>query len=200
MMIFNNLVFWVLALMALVAIVAYFERLVDLRRSRIDYQDFLKGIINVLDTGNYEEALSVCEDTLSPIARVVATAINQRQSSERVLKSAVDAQGRAEIGKLDRRMAVIAIIAQVAPLTGLLGTIIGFVRAVTMANSTEIVSRMELMNGAMESLIVAAIGLIVAIAAVIMYGSLRIKLDRVVTDLELAASQIVGYLQESLHQ
>lgn len=193
-------VFWILALLALVALVTYFERLVDLRRARINYQDFLKGVINVLDSGNDEEALSICEDTLSPIAGVVSTAIRQRRSSERVLREAVDAQGRSEIGRLDRRMAVISIIAQIAPLTGLLGTVIGFVRTVMLANSSEIVVRAELMNGAMESFVVAAAGLVVSIAAVIMYGSLRVRLDRVVVDLEQAASQIVGYLLEGARE
>lgn len=200
MTVYCGLVFWILALLALVALVTYFERLVDLRRARINYQDFLKGVINILDSGNDEEALSICEDTLSPIAGVVSTAIRQRRSSERVLREAVDAQGRSEIGRLDRRMAVISIIAQIAPLTGLLGTVIGFVRTVMLVNSSEIVVRAELMNGAMESFVVAAAGLVVSIAAVIMYGSLRVRLDRVVVDLEQAASQIVGYLLEGARE
>lgn len=187
-------VFWILLVMAVVAVVTYIERLVDLRRAQIDYQDFLKGVINVLDAGNDDEALAICEDTAAPVANVVATAIRHREGSSNTLRESVDSQGRAEIGRLDRRLAVLAIIAQIAPLVGLIGTIIGFMKTVIAANGSEIVSRAELLGGAMESLVSAAVGLIVAVVAIVMYGSLRVRLNRTVVELEAAASQIVGYL------
>ena len=145
--------FWILAIMALVAVITYIDRVVDLRRARIDYQDFLKGVFNVLDSGNDEEALSICEDTSAPVAQVVATAIRHRNGSARILREAVDSQGRAEVGRLDRRLATLAIIAQVSPAVGLIGTIIGFIRAVLAANSQELVSRADLLGGSMEALV-----------------------------------------------
>ena len=187
-------VFWILLVMALVAVITYIERLIDLRRAQIGYQDFLKGVINVLDGGNDNEALAICEDTAAPVANVVATAIRHRNGSARALREAVDSQGRAEIGRLDRRLAVLAIIAQVAPLVGLIGTIIGFMKTVLAANGSEIVSRTELLGGAMESLVSAAVGLTVAVVTIVMYGSLRVRLERTIVELEAAASQIVGYI------
>ena len=187
-------VFWILALMAVVAVVVYIERMLDLRRAQIDYQDFLKGVINVLDAGNDEEALAICDDTPAPVAQVVATAIRNRAASARVLREAVDAQGRAEVGRLDRRLAALAIIAQIAPLLGLLGTVIGFIRTVMAANAAELVSRADLLGGCMEALCSAALGLAVAIPVTVMYGSLRVRLDRTIVELEAAASQIVGYI------
>ena len=187
-------IFWIFVVVAIVAIVTYFERLLDLRRAQIDYQDFLKGVINVLDSGNDDEALSICEDVAAPVAQVVATAIRHRGVSAAALHDAVDAQGRAEIGRLDRRLAALAIIAQISPLLGLLGTVIGFIKTVTTANAQAVVSRADLLNGSMEALVSAALGLAVAIPVVVMYGSLRVRLDRTVVELEAAASVIVGYL------
>lgn len=187
-------VFWILLVMAVVAVITYIERLVDLRRAQIDYQDFLKGVINVLDAGNDDEALAICEDTAAPVANVVATAIRHRDGDSGALRESVDSQGRAEIGRLDRRLAVLAIIAQIAPLVGLIGTVIGFMKTVLSVNGSEIVSRAELLGGAMESLVSAAIGLSVAVVAIVMYGSLRVRLERTIIELEAAASQIVGYL------
>lgn len=189
-------VFWILAVLAVVAVVTYFERLLDLRRAQVDYQDFLKGVINVLDSGNEEEALSICEDISAPVATVVATAIRNRRGSAQALRTAVDVQGRTEIGRLDRRLAALAIIGQIAPILGLLGTIIGFIKVVLAANSQEIVSRPELLGGSIEALASAALGLAVAIPVVVMYGSLRVRLDRTVVELEAAANVIVGYLLE----
>ena len=187
-------VFWILAVMALVAIVTYIDRVIDLRRARIDYQDFLKGVFNVLDSGNDEEALSVCEDVGAPVAQVVATAIRHRNGSARILREAVDSQGRAEVGRLDRRLATLAIIAQVSPTVGLIGTVIGFIKAVLAANSQELVSRADLLGGSMEALVSAAAGLFLGVMATVMYGSLRVRLERTVVELEAAASQVIGYL------
>ena len=187
-------VFWILVILAVVAVITFFDRMVDLRRARIDYQDFLKGVFNVLDAGNDEEALSICEDVSAPVAKVVATAIRHRNGSARILREAVDSQGRAEVGCLDRRLATLAIIAQVAPAVGLLGTVIGFIKTVLAANAQVLVSRADLLNGSMEALVSAAIGLGVGVTTTVMYGSLRVRLDRTVVEIEAAASQVVGYL------
>lgn len=187
-------VFWILLALAVVAIVTYFERFMDLRRAQIDYQDFLKGVINVLDAGNDAEALAICEDTPAPVASVVATAIRHREGSARVLREAVDSQGRAETGRLDRRLAALAIIGQIAPGIGLLGTIIGFIKSVILVNSGDMVSRAELVSVSMEALVCAALGIALSVAVTVMYGSLRVRLERTVVELEAAASQIVGYL------
>ena len=187
-------IFWILAVMVLVAVFTYIDRVVDLRRARIDYEDFLKGVCNVLDSGNDEEALSICEDVSAPVARVVATAIRHRNGSARILRESVDSQGRAEVGRLDRRLATLAIIAQIAPTVGLIGTVFGFIKTVLAANSQELVSRADLLNGSMEALVSAAFGLLVGVLATVMYGSLRVRLDRTVVELEAAASQVIGYL------
>lgn len=187
-------VIWILLVLAVVAIVTFFERFFDLHRSQIDYEDFLKGVINVLDRGSRDEAIAICEDTPAPVASVVATAIRHQGGSARVLREAVDSQGRAEVGRLDRRLAVLAIIAQTAPLLGLLGTVVGFVRTVRAANAGELVQRVALMEGTLDALGAAAFGLAVAILASVMYGFLRVRLDRIVVELEAAASQIIGYI------
>lgn len=187
-------VFGLLLVLAVVSVYVFFERFFDLRRAQVDYADFLKGVINVLDCGSREEALSICEDVVAPVSSVVATAIRHQRGSARVLREAVDSQGRAEVGRLDRRLAVLAIIAQTAPLLGLLGTVIGFVRTVQAANADALVSRVALLDGAMEALVAAAFGLAVAILASVMYSFLRVRLDRIVVELEAAASQIIGYI------
>ncbi len=191
---FAGPVFWILVVLATVAVVTYVGRVIELRRAQIDWQDFLKGVCNVLESGGEDEALAICEDTLAPVAQVVATAIRHRNGTERILREAVDSKGRAEIGRLDRRLATLAIVAQVAPGVGLLGTVIGFIKTVLAANAQALVTRADLLNGTMEALVSAAFGLAVAIPATVMYGSLRVRLDRTVVELEAAASQIVGFL------
>lgn len=185
---------WILVVMAVAAVVIFFERFFELRRAQIDYQDFIKGVINVLEAGNADEALAICEDTAVPVANVVAAAVRNREGSARTLREAVDAQGRAETGRLDRRLAALGIIGQVAPLVGLFGSIVGFIRAVKAVDMQPLVARADLIGPSMDALVCAAMGLAVAIPAAVMYGSLRVRMDRIVVELEAAASQIVGYI------
>ena len=74
----GNPVLWLLAALAVAALVVFFERLIEMHRAQIDWQDFVKGVANVLDGGNEEEALAICEETSAPVANVVAAAIRHR--------------------------------------------------------------------------------------------------------------------------
>ena len=188
-------IFWILVVLAAAAVFVFFARLLELRRAQIDWQDFLKGVINVLESGNEAEALAICEDTPVPVASVAAAAIRHRKGTSLALREAVDAQGRAEIGRLDRRLAALSIIGHVAPLVGLLGTLFGFVKTVQHVCGYEIVPRAELISSAVSSIMLAALGLAVAIPVAVMYAALRLRLERLVSDLEAAATEIVGFVQ-----
>lgn len=187
-------VFWVLALLGAVSVYVFFCRLLDLRRAQIDWQDFVRGVANVLGQDNADEALAICDETSAPVARVVAAAIRHREGSARVLRETVDAAGRAEVARLERRLAFLAIVAQSAPLLGLLGTVLGMTRVLLALNTTALVTRADLLGGAMQALVATAAGLIVAIAVQVMYGMLHVRLDRLVVELEAAASEILGIL------
>ena len=175
-----------LGFMAVAAVVIFLERFLELRRAQVDWQYFVDGVLNVLERGNVDEALANCDDTAVPVANVVATAIRHRDASARVLKESVDAQGRAEVGRLNRRLAALAIIGQISPLLGLL-------RTVMLVSSQSLVARADLMEASMDALVPAALGLAVAIPVVVMYGSLCVRLDRIATELEASASHVVGY-------
>ena len=190
---FDGPVSILLAVIAVAAVVIFLERFLELRRAHVDWQYFVDGVLNVLERGNVDEALANCDDTAVPVANIVATAIRHRDSSARVLKESVDAQGRAEVGRLNRRLAALAIIGQISPLLGLLGTVIGFINTVKLANNAALVVRADLLSASMDALVPAALGLAVAIAVVVMYGSLCVRLDRIAADLEASASHVVGY-------
>lgn len=196
MIITGGPVFWILLVLAIAAVVIFVERLLELRRAHIDWQDFLNGVINVLEGGGEDEALAICEDTAVPVANIVATAIRHRKGAARVLRDAVDAAGRAETGRLDRRLAALSVIGQISPGIGLLGVIFGFMKTVMMVadSSSGIVSRADMLSSSMEALVSAAMGLAVAIPVAVMYGVLRTRMDRLVLEFESAATSILGYI------
>ena len=187
-------VFWLLTALGVTSVLLFFNRLIALRGAQVDYADFVRGVGNVLAQDNPDEALALCDETPSPVARIVAVAVRHRTGSARVLREAVDSTGRAEVGRFERRLALLAIIAQSAPLLGLLGTIVGMARVVLAVGGQALVTRADLIGGVMQTLGAAAAGIIVAVSVQVMYGVLRVRLDRLTADLEAAASEILGIL------
>ncbi len=187
-------VVWLIALMGVIAVGLFFVRVLALRRAHIDYVDFIHGVGNLLASGKSEEALVLCDETAVPVARVVAAAIRRRAESQRALRESVDMAGRAEVGRIERRFAAVAIIAQTAPLLGLLGAVIGCMRTVNAANASALVARADLFEGMMNALLPVAMGLLVGIVAQVFYGILRVRFERLVTELEAAASEVLALL------
>ncbi|MBR4652432.1 MAG: MotA/TolQ/ExbB proton channel family protein [Kiritimatiellae bacterium] len=187
-------VFWLLAAMLVAAVAIFLVRLLELRRAHIDYVDFIHGVGNLLSGGRVDEALALCDDTAVPVTRVVAAAIRRRADSARALREAIDTSGRVEVGRIARRFAALAIIAQTAPLIGLMGTFFGGIHAVNALNAAALVSRGDLLAGLMEALVSAAAGLLVGIPAQVMYGVLRVRFERLVIELEAAASEVLMLL------
>jgi biopolymer transport protein ExbB len=188
-------VFWLIVLLGIAAVVVFFERLLHLRRAQIDYGDFLKGVCNVLENGNREEAMMICEETPGPVAAVVLTAIRHRQGTLAAIREAVDNTGRAEISRLERRLASLAITCQIAPLLGLLGTLLGLIQVVLAVNEqAPVVQNTSLTAGLIQALVTAVAGLLVAIPCHVMYALLMVRIERIVLDMEASASEIVVYL------
>lgn len=188
-------VFWLIVVIGVAVVFVFFERLLHLRRAQIDYGDFLKGVCNVLENGNVEEAMMICDETPGPVAAVVLTAIRHRKGTREAIREAVDNTGRAEISRLERRLAALAITCQVAPLLGLLGTLLGVIRIVQAMNEqAPVVQSTDLTSGLMQALVATVAGLLVAVPCHAMYAALMVRIERIVLDMEASASEIVAYL------
>ena len=188
-------VFWLILALGIAAATVFFERLLKLRRAQIDSSDFLKGVCNVLEKKNVEEAMMICEETPGPVAAVVLTAIRHRQGSREAIREAVDNTGRAEISRLERRLASLAITCQIAPLLGLVGTLLGIIQIVQVVNEqAPVVQSTNLTAGLMRALVTTVAGLLVAVPCHVMYALLMVRIERIVLDMEASASDIVGYL------
>ena len=125
----GGIVMVLIMLCGIFALGTYIERSLHLHRARIRYEDFLKGIMNNVGRGNITEAITLCEETPGPVAYLVKTAILHREDAKEAIRSAVADASRAEISRMERRLVVIATAGQIAPLLGLLGTVLGMLQA-----------------------------------------------------------------------
>src|ERR1700733_8771842 len=116
---------WVLLAPALVLVFVFVERTLYLHRGQIRSTDFRNGIKNILGKRRLVEALTVCEETPGPVAAVVKAALLHADDDSESMRFQVQEAAVVELPALERRLGSIAAIAQVAPLAGLLGTVLG---------------------------------------------------------------------------
>ncbi len=191
----GGLVAWVIVASGLVALGVFLERVLHLHRARIKSEDFLAGILNNLKRGNVTEALAICDDTPGPVASIVRVAIQHRQAGEEAIRSAVENAGRIEVSRMERRLVILATVAQVAPLFGLLGTVLSMIQSLqTMKAHAPLVQAADVMGGLMQALVTTAAGLAVALPCYIAFNFLVGTVEKIVIDMERSASEIRGYL------
>jgi biopolymer transport protein ExbB len=179
----------------LASVIVFLERLLHLRRARIPYGDFLKGVFNILKKGNIQEAVALCEEAPGPIAHLMHTAVLHRSASRGELREALESAGFGEISRLERRLVMIATIVQVAPLLGLLGSFLGMIETLlALRGQMPLVHSVDLTDGLLRALIAAAAGLMVAVPGYGMFNLLVIRIDRIVLDMEQATSEIVAFM------
>ena len=187
---------WVLLAVGVTGLLVFLERLLHLHRAKIRSEDFLQGLFRNLEYGHVDESLKICDETPGPVAFLAKTAILHRDSDSEAFKRAMDNAGRAEISRMERRLVIIATTAQVAPLLGLLGTVLGLVRALLLMNQqSPLVQFSDVSGWLMQALVTTALGLMVAIPAYGGYNFLINKVEKIVLDMERAASEITAFLQ-----
>jgi biopolymer transport protein ExbB len=188
-------ILWIILLSGLAAFVVYIERSLHLHAARIKFEDFLRGICNILRRQNIDEALAICDETPGPVAYIVKAAIQHRGEGREGMRAAIHDAGTAEISRMERRLVVVATVAQLAPLMGLLGTVLGMVEALlVMQAESPLIQSADVLEGAMRALVTTAAGLMVAIPCYAAFNLLVLKIDRLVLDMEKAGSEIMTFL------
>jgi biopolymer transport protein ExbB len=172
---------WLILIAGAVAFVVFIERVLHCHRAQINSAEFLNGVRNVLKRDNVVEAISICDATPGPVARLVKAAILNREKGRDRVREAVEEAGLTEV-----------------PLLGLLGTIIGFMEIFRQMQEAGLYAHIEqLSHGIWKALICAGAGIAVAIPAHAGYNYLVSRINKIVLDMERAAAEIVNIVSEN---
>jgi biopolymer transport protein ExbB len=191
-------VIWLILIAAATAAVVFVERALYCHRSQINSAEFLNGVRTVLKRDNVVEAVSICDATPGPVARLVKAAILNRDKGRDLVREAVEEAGLVEVPRLEEKLNLLATIAQIAPLLGLFGTICGFISIFGQIEERGLYSNIEqLSHGIWQALICAAAGIGVAIPAHAGYNYLVSRVNKIVLDMERAAAEIVNIVTEN---
>ena len=194
----GGVVFWLILLVSAVAFVVFTERFLHYHRAQINSTEFLNGVRNVLRRDNVVEAISICDATPGPVARLVKTAIINRDHGRERISEALEEAGLAEVPRLEEKLNLLATLAQLAPLLGLLGTVVGLMQTFMVIEKNGLMAHIGDVSGGMwTSLICAAAGLAVAIPTHAGYNYLVSRVNSIVLDMERAATEVVHIVTES---
>lgn len=189
---------WVIIFAGAAGIVVFIERALHCHRAQINSTEFLNGVRTVIKRDNLVEAISICDATPGPVSRLVKTAIVNRDSGRDRVRESLEEAGLAEVPRLEERLDLLATIAQLSPLLGLLGTILGFIKAFSKLQAEGLYAHGGMMTeGVGQALICCAAGLAVAIPLHAGYNYLVSRVNAIVLDMERAANEIVTIVTEN---
>jgi biopolymer transport protein ExbB len=186
---------WVIVAASAVALAVFLERLLQFHRDQINSTEFLNGVRNVLKRDNIVEAVAICDATPGPVPRLVKIAILNRERGRDAVRQALEDAGAWEVPRLEEKLNLLATIAQISPLLGLLGTVLGFItvfRAIESAGFNASVG--QLSEGIWQALICTAAGLAVSIPSYAAYNYLVGRVNAIVLDMEQISSEILNII------
>src|SRR6266481_3283749 len=193
----GGVMIWLILLAGAIALVVFIERVLHCHRAQINSAEFLNGVRNVLKRDNVVEAVSICDATPGPVARLVKVAILNRERGQEGVREALEEAGLIEVPPLEDKLNLIATIAQITPLLGLLGTVLGLIKIFTTLQAKATLANMQdLSGGIWQALICTAAGLAVAIPCYAAYNYLVSRVNAIVLDMEKAATEIVSIVSD----
>jgi len=183
-----------LAVCSMLALTVIVERYLVLHKADRGGAELIGRTRRALRDGDGEEALARCEETGGPVANVLAAGL-RAYLTESPVSEAMEEQVLADQRFLNKRLAVLDTIVTLAPLLGLLGTVLGMISSFRIISVSGTSHPAGITGGVAEALIATASGLAIAIFSLIGYNWCRDKLRQVNEEIELRGTQLEHLLQ-----
>lgn len=172
----------------------FLERMVTYARTRRGTEGLVRDVESLAAQGQIQEALVVCQRSGTPLARIFIAALRSAGRPRDQVKVAVEEVGAREAAPLERYLGLLGTIATISPLLGLLGTVLGMIRAFTVIALQGAGTPATLGGGISEALITTAAGLTVAIPTILLHKYLSSRVDRMILEMEEFSLRVVDLL------
>ncbi|NLN93056.1 MAG: MotA/TolQ/ExbB proton channel family protein [Candidatus Hydrogenedens sp.] len=193
----GGILMWPIMMCSVIGLAIIIERIFVLRRADIDTREFMDVMRQVLRQNRIREAIEICDETEAPVARILKAGILKHDRSKEDIREAIEDAGRFEIPRLERHLSALATCSTIAPLLGLLGTVQGMIKAFSeIQNKRGQVNPSDLAEGIGNALITTAAGLTVAIPILVVHNYFITRVDNMVLEMELSASELIELLTQ----
>ncbi|MDH4133443.1 MAG: MotA/TolQ/ExbB proton channel family protein [Gammaproteobacteria bacterium] len=188
-------VMWPLILCSIAALAIIGERLWSLQRKSVMPPELLSQVQLWLDRKELDASRLTLLRESSPLGRVMAAGLVNRQHEHAILKEAIEDAGRHVVPELERYLNALGTIAAISPFLGLLGTVLGMIQMFAGIGSHGLGDPSVVANGISQALIATATGLLVAIPSLMAYRMLRGHVDDLAVEMEQEAIKLVEVLR-----
>ncbi|MHC4516893.1 MAG: MotA/TolQ/ExbB proton channel family protein, partial [Planctomycetota bacterium] len=162
------------------------------KRDKIVPPQLIDEIEGMFENEEYQEALELCETEPNFLTNILAAGMHKINAGFETMKAAMDEAGEEEAIKLQQKIGYLSLIANIAPMMGLFGTVSGMIEAFqTIANLGAAVTPSDLAEGISKALVTTFLGLMVAIPTMIAYFFFRNKVIRVTLEIGAIADDLV---------
>jgi biopolymer transport protein ExbB len=191
-----NIILIVIGICSILSFTIFIERFLHLRKSEIDTNQFIIRLRTTIKDGNIIEGIRICENTGGTIANIVKAGLMKHDRGKEQIENAMEVAGLIQIAQLEKNAKLLSIIAHIAPLIGLLGTVLGFIQAFSEMRASGLVDISATRIGeAMEyALVTTAAGLVVAIPSVLAYNYIVSRIEGFVLEIQTSSSEIIDLL------
>ena len=183
-------------ILSLITVYVFIERYIAIKRSTKNESNFMNNIRDFIVTDRLDAAMSFCKSTNSPIARMTEKGLQRLGRPLNEIGESIEIVGKFEVYKLEKNLAILAIVAGIAPMFGFIGTIIGVIKIFHDISIAGDVSISSVSSGLYTKMVSSASGLIVGIVAFICYHWLNIMIEKIVQKMEYNAMNFIDFLQE----
>ncbi|MEJ2051266.1 MAG: MotA/TolQ/ExbB proton channel family protein [Calditrichota bacterium] len=177
-------VMYPLLLSSVLALGVVIERFWYLRKKKILVPEIIGVLDQIKSPGDLQLAKSICEKFKGPFSRIVLTSIENQDLPSDELRMLVEDEGRQEVRILQRGLVTLETIAAIAPLLGLLGTILGMIKVFNVIETLGVGQAKALSGGISEALITTAAGLLIGIPVLIAYNFFNHRAEAFILDMQ----------------
>ena len=188
-------IMWVILFCSVVALFIFLKKVFQFHREEINIGEVLRGLFNVLRRDGFVEALTLCDHTPGPAARLLAAAIRAYERGDEDIRKAVDDAALEEIPKLERHINLLGTLGFVLPLIGFLGTVLGMMQVFDAAQGSESFTATDIAGAVKMALLTTASALAVAIPCYLAYNYLVARVDSITLDMEKASLEMLGFME-----
>ena len=187
-------VMWVILGCSALALAVFLEKVFQFHRDEINVRELLHGLTNVLKRDGIVEALTLCDSTPGPAARLLGAAILAFQRGDSDIRQAIDDAALDELPKLERRVNLLGTMGFILPLLGFLGTVLKMLNVAGTMKSGDF-SAKAIFPAVMSALITSAAGLAAAIPCYLGHNYLVSRVNAITLDMEKAALEITAFFE-----
>lgn len=188
----GGFVMWPLLLFSLLSIVFIVERWLALRRAKINVNEFLaKTRKELIVNRSVKNAIKVCEDYRGPVASILKAGLLKYGQPREDIEKTIENAALFEMGRLEKNLVWLASIANVAPLLGFFGTVVGMIKSFEALAEAGLSNPGLVAAGISEALITTAAGLFVAIPAQLAYNFFMSRINKFVRDIETSSNMLL---------